>query len=92
VVLVAAGQAGKPRLGLTVSRRVGSAVVRSRVKRYVREWFRCKRALLDELDVVVIARPGAGKLRADEVWRELTSVCEALPGSHAASSGPRRPS
>jgi ribonuclease P protein component len=61
-----------PRLGLTVSRRVGSSVVRNRVKRRIRETFRARRGLLPRAaDVVVIARPGAGALDAQGVEAEL---------------------
>jgi ribonuclease P protein component len=48
------------RLGITVSRKVGRAVVRNRVKRRVREWFRGSRAKLREgIDLVVIGRSSA---------------------------------
>ncbi|HEX2485619.1 MAG TPA: ribonuclease P protein component [Myxococcota bacterium] len=66
-----------PRLGLTVSRRVGPAVVRSRVKRRIRETFRARRGLLPgSADVVVIARPGAGALDARAATTELAALFE----------------
>lgn len=46
------------RLGLTVSRRVGNAVVRNRWKRSLREAFRQVRHRLPALDLVVAPRPG----------------------------------
>ncbi len=47
------------RLGLTVSRKVGGAVRRNRVKRMLREVFRYNRPeLTPHLDVVVLAKPG----------------------------------
>jgi ribonuclease P protein component len=50
---------GDPRLGLAVPRAVGSAVVRNRVKRLLRESWR---ALLPDVppgrDYVLVARPG----------------------------------
>jgi len=70
-------QAGtRPRLGVTVSRRVGTAVTRNRVKRGIREWFRRNQLLLTPfMDLVVIARRGAAGLDAREISREL---CGAL--------------
>jgi ribonuclease P protein component len=51
------------RLGLTVSRKVGNAVVRNRVKRRIREWFRRERHEFEGVwDVVVIARREAAAL------------------------------
>lgn len=64
-----------PRLGLTVSRRVGPAVVRNRVKRRIRETFRAGRGLLPAAaDVVVIARPGAGGLETEGAAAELLEL------------------
>ena len=67
--------ANLPRLGVTVSKRVGNAVVRNRVKRGIREWFRRSRvSLAPQGDLVVIARQGAAKLGAREISLELSEV------------------
>ena len=66
---------GCPRLGITVTRRVGNAVTRNRVKRRVRECFRRRRRELGHaIDVVVIARKGAARLEAQQVESELVEL------------------
>jgi ribonuclease P protein component len=62
---------GYPRLGLTVSRRVGNAVVRSRWKRLLREAFRLTHEKLPPLDFVCVARGGPPP--------ELKQLIDAMP-------------
>ena len=78
------GSTGAPRLGVTVSRRVGGSVVRSRVKRRIREWFRRVRSRLPmSRDLVVIARPMAAQLSQHDADRELTTAADRLSAANA---------
>jgi ribonuclease P protein component len=80
VVIVARREEGPTRLGVTVSRRVGPAVVRNRVKRLVREAFRLHRHELPTgLDLVVVARHEARDATLDEIVRELLRAARSMP-------------
>jgi ribonuclease P protein component len=68
------------RLGITVSKKVGGAVVRNRVKRLVREAFRRRKALFPHgLDVVFIAKKEAVDVELDGLLREVEKLCRKLP-------------
>jgi ribonuclease P protein component len=66
---------GLTRVGLTVSTKVGNAVVRNRIRRCLRELFRARRATLPKgLDMVLIARQSA----AEADTARLTRAFERL--------------
>lgn len=67
------------RLGLTVSSKVGNAVVRARIRRYLREWFRHKRASLPVgIDLVLIARAGAKEAGMAELSASFDALADRL--------------
>ncbi len=81
--------APEPRLGLSVSRRVGGAVERSRVKRVLREAFWAESERLPAgCDYVVVARPEAKALDEREgmagIRRSLAELVDGLGGRRAA--------
>ena len=59
VVVLPRGDEGPPRLGITVTKKVGNAVQRNRIKRIVREVFRRERTRFPTgCDIVWIAKHG----------------------------------
>ncbi len=70
----------RSRLGVTVSRRIGNAVIRNRVKRRVREIFRgrIRDSLAKGTSLVVIARIGAGGLATASITDELITAARNL--------------
>ncbi|MGL6094468.1 MAG: ribonuclease P protein component [Fimbriiglobus sp.] len=62
---------GHPRLGLSVSKKVGGAPVRNRFKRLFREAFRLTKHELPAVDLILIPRPHAGEPTLDGVKESL---------------------
>lgn len=73
--------AGESRLGLSVSKKVGNAVVRNGVKRRLREIFRSHLpGLRGERDFVISARPSAAGATYQDLEREFERALKRLGG------------
>jgi ribonuclease P protein component len=78
-------------MGITVSRKVGKAHTRNRVKRLVREAFRRNRIDLPVgLNVVFVARQGRASATYLEVETQLVSAITELKGRVKRQSRSRR--
>ena len=93
VVWAAPNEAGRWRLGLAVSRRVGTAVVRNRIRRCVREAFRLRQHELaacaggaDGYDLVVNVRRHEPLAPADYE----KALLEAVRSIHGKWSSPKK--
>jgi ribonuclease P protein component len=79
-VVVAAVVGPRRRLGIIVTRRVGNAVHRNRIRRVVREFFRNNRQAFPVGDCVVIPMARAEKITNDELRSCLVRALSALAG------------
>lgn len=79
-VLICPNNLSQRRLGITASRKIGSAVKRNRVKRLLREFFRLhKLQLPPSTDILFIAQPGADTLDYKRLCDELTGILLKSP-------------
>lgn len=83
--------AGPARVGMSISKRVGGAVERNRLKRVLRErWALLAPGVEDGLDLVVIARPGAVEYLdehgSDAVGERLRELVERVCGEAARAA------
>jgi ribonuclease P protein component len=70
---------GAGRIGITVSRKVGGAVLRNLLKRWIRECYRRRRAELPgDVDMVVVARPTAAAADHRVICSEMIGLAGRL--------------
>jgi ribonuclease P protein component len=69
------------RLGITVTRKIGNAVARNRIKRLVREVFRLNRTRLPEgLDLVWVAKQQAAQACFADVLEDFEALARRTAG------------
>lgn len=76
------------RVGITVSKKLGNAVERNRLKRQLREALRASELLDGGADYVAIARPGLGDLAERDGFDALRGLVDELAAKlHPTGSG-----
>ena len=79
IVVVLPGRTDRSRLGITVTRKVGKAVKRNRIKRLVREFFRRREFQQTGVwDINIIAKKGAAELPSDLIFSALKSLFDQI--------------
>lgn len=82
IIRYAANSRGNARLGVTVTRRIGGAVTRNRLKRRLREFFRIHPPeTLRGIDLNIIVKKGAAALTTQQIFNALETLF------HEISSG-----
>ena len=72
VMYVKENGAGKNRIGISVSKKVGNSVVRHRITRLLRESYRLHEAVFNSgLDIVIVARKSAASVGYFEIEKAL---------------------
>ena len=79
VVYARPNRGGKNRLGVTVSAKLGKAVIRNRVRRRLREIYRLSQPEMRQgYDIVLVARSRAVTATYREIERAYRKNCEKL--------------
>jgi len=73
------GQCNRSRLGVTVTKKVGKAVTRNKIKRFVREFFRLNRyKLLGKWDINIIAKKEAAEISPEKAHHSMQNLLDRI--------------
>ena len=77
------GRTKTTRLGITVTKKVGCAATRNRIKRLTREYFRLNRhKIRGDWDINIVAREEAKDLSSDQACLSLKNIFDRISRSH----------
>lgn len=75
LIVIKKNDLGFSRLGITVTKKIGKAVKRNRIKRLVREFFRLNQHKLPKgYDILIISRADVSTLKFQDIEGELGGV------------------
>lgn len=76
------GRFQRTRLGITVTRKVGRATTRNRIKRFIREYFRLNRhTITGYWDINIIAKKKASDISSGQAFLSLQNIFDSISGS-----------
>jgi ribonuclease P protein component len=79
IAVFTASRHGRSRLGITVTKKVGHAVKRNRIKRFAREYFRLNRhRLAGAWDINIIAKRHIADISAAKAYRSLRNIFDQI--------------
>ncbi len=79
IAIFSPNQLRRPRIGITVTKKVGPAVKRNRIKRLVREYFRLNRHhLVGHWDINIIAKRQVFDFSSEKAFLSLTDIVERI--------------
>ena len=81
VAIFSNGKKKRTRLGITVTKRIGNATTRNRIKRFSREYFRLNRDFFTGCwDINIIAKRKVGELSSTNVYLSLKNIFKRISG------------
>ena len=79
IVIFCPGRYNRSRLGVTVSRKVGKAATRNKIKRFSREYFRLNRHKIKGYwDINIIVKQEAAELTSEQTFLSLKDVFDRI--------------
>jgi ribonuclease P protein component len=87
IAVFSRGRFERTRLGITVTKKIGDARTRNRIKRLVREYFRLnKQNIAGSWDINIIAKKEAANLSSDQAFSSMQSIFDQISRRYLSST------